>query len=115
MDTEAITPTRAGLLQFARDIKRAEAEEANKHLKLDNDDISLQELTTLPGWKVLLRLFENRKKMLKPQFDIKGTDDDFFKSYGMRSVVYDIVSDQLDSIVRRVEDAREVVETRRVS
>ena len=112
---DALTPTRSGLLQFARDMRRAEAKEADGKKQLDDEDIALHELTTLPGWKVLKRLFDNRKNMLKPNFDIQGEDDEFFKSYGMRSVVFDIVSDQLDSIVRRVEDAAETVETRRIS
>ena len=109
MASEALTPSRSSLLQFARDIKKNE--KADK--KLDGDDLALAELVQLPGWKVLKRLVENTKNNLKPNFDLEGNDDDFFKSYGMRSVIYDIVSDQLNALVRRVENAEEIVaETR---
>lgn len=108
MATDAPTPSRSGLLQFAREIHESEADR-----KIDLDDRYLYELTSMPGWKILKRLVETYKQELKPHFNIEGNDDEFFKSYGMRSVVYDIVSDRLDSLVKRVEDAEEVVKENR--
>jgi hypothetical protein len=63
----------------------------------------------MPGWKILVRIMDGIKDSLKPNFNIEGSDDEFFKSYGMRSVVYDIVSDQMDTIINRVNNAKEVV------
>lgn len=105
MASDAPTPSRSALLQFARDIKRNQ--EADKGM--DGDDLALAELCDMPGWKVLLRNVESIKQSLKPSFNIEGTDDDFFKSYGMRSVVYDIVCDQLNTLVSKVHNANEIV------
>jgi hypothetical protein len=105
MATDALTPARSALLQFARDLKRNEKTDK----KLDKDDLELSELAEMPGWKVFTRIVESMKQNIKPTFNLEGDDDDFFKSYGMRSVVYDIVSDQLNTLVKRVENARELV------
>lgn len=109
MATDAPTPSRSALLQFARDLKRKP--EADK--KLDTDDLQIAEMADMPGWKLIEQKIESMKRDLKPNFEFKGSDDDFFKSYGMRSVIYDIVSDQLNEVLRRVENARDIVrETR---
>ena len=109
MATDAPVSDRTALLQFAREMHSdREGDEL-----LDSEDLSLYELTTLPGWKILKDLIESRKVALKPHFNIEGNDDEFFKSYGMRSVIYDIVTSQLDDLVERVENAREIVKSNR--
>jgi len=110
--SQAITPTRAALLQMARQLKGSEEADAKKGI--DYKDAHLHELKSMPGWKDLSGFIDRQAKALRPVYDFEGdNDDDFFKSYGMRSVVYDIVRTFADSIIAKVEDTYEEVEKRR--
>lgn len=107
----AVTPNRSALLKFAREINRDKDDKSG----IDKGDASLAELASLPGWGTLKEFIERRREALRPKFDFgdENSDDDIFKSYGMRSVVYDIVSGQLDLIIQKVEDAKKTVTEQR--
>lgn len=109
--SQAIHPQRSALLKMQKEIRRAEEAEKNKKKGLDPIDISFQELADMPGWKQLKKYMERQLQALKPEFDFSEemSDDDFFKSYGMRTMVHDILSDFINRLINRVEDAQKEV------
>lgn len=99
-----VVPPQSGVA-FVKKIRAEMSEE-----KFDQGDKDLSILASTPGWKDLKMYIKNLKESLKPQIDLKSaTDDDMYKSYGMRTIMYDLVSENLDKIINRVEDADEEV------
>lgn len=105
MKTDAVVPNKSAMT-FIREMK---AEKQDK--SLDVGDHYLADLEETPGWKDLKEYINNLKESIKPQIDMEsGSDDDMFKSYGMRTVMYDLVSNNLDKVIARVEDASNEIE-----
>lgn len=110
---QAIHPGRDTLLNIAKTMKQAEIDEKSREAGNDPEDISLSNLVDMPGWKILKKYIQRTTEALKPQYDFndKFDDDDFFRSFGMRSIIYDIIQSFSRQIINRVEDAREAIES----
>jgi hypothetical protein len=103
--TQALTPSRDAILKIARELKKKD-----KESYLDAEDKSYADLAQMPGWKNLKNFITKRKSILKPNLDLNSKNDsDFFKAYGMRSVIYDLVAGELDAVINRVEKSHEEV------
>jgi hypothetical protein len=104
MSTDAITPSRSAILKLAK-----EGQEIEKKIE-HPDDIYLHELAQNDGWKVLKQHIERRIEALKPHFDFESSDDEMLlKSYGLKSLLYDIVSEQLNGVIKKVETTSDVI------
>ena len=105
MNTDAVVPNRSAM-NFINEVKAEK-----RDLSIDKKDSDLHVLSTTPGWKDLKEYINNLKDSLKPEIDMSsGSDDEMFRSYGMRMVLYELASKQLDLVVARVEDASNEVE-----
>lgn len=109
-DNQALAPTRSAILQMARDLKGVDQEDIKKGI--DKDDSALADLAGLPGWKVIKQYILDKKKALKPNYDgIDKLDDDiFFRNLGLRTMVYDLISEQFDDIIDKVESTSQEVQ-----
>jgi len=105
----AVTPSRDAIMRIKRDLKSVDEEP-----HLDNEDKAYSEITDMNAWSFLKKFIERKKGSLKPTPNFKGmNDDDFFRNFGIRSLIYEIVSGELDSIIKRVEQSNEAVKEER--
>lgn len=110
MSNSAVPISRSALQKFMQDMKRKDREKKDKGSGLDSKDVSLSELESMPGWNILKRYIERKIENLKPDFEMDSKDSDFVAMYGFRSIIFDILSEELQSIINRVEDANKVVQ-----
>lgn len=97
---DAVVPNNSAL-KFIREVR-----EKQSNIEADPKDKALHQLSEMPGWKDLKEYINNLKESLKPELDMKAdSDEDMFRSYGMRMILYELASEQLDNIIQRVEDA----------
>lgn len=109
-DNQALTPTRSAILQMARDLKGVDEKDIKKGI--DKDESALADLMGMPGWKVLKTYIKDKQQALKPNYQGIDTadDDSFFKNLGLRTMVYDLLSEQFDDIIAKVEETKAEVE-----
>ncbi len=111
----AVTPDRSALLKFSRDMQRLEKRQDDEMAGIDGVDANLAELATMPGWGDLKKFIEIIKRDLKPNTspDQGMSDSEYFASIGVRMVFYEILANQFDRLINKVEGTRKVVNEKR--
>lgn len=118
MSTEAIHPQASTLLSVAKEMQQLKRSESDAKKGIDPEDAVLADLANMPGWRVLKNYILRIKEGLKPDYQGLAEsmkDGDFFQSYGMRTVIYDILAEQLDAVIEKVEGTEDVVTQERAS
>lgn len=109
-DDSAITPSKDAILKIRRNLK-----EVDEEPYLDKEDKSYNEIAEMSGWKNLKEYMDRRLQAIKPKIALgqASSDDDFLKGYGIRSLIHQIVSDEYNAIIKRVEQSDEAVKEER--
>jgi len=83
--------------------------DANKKGK-DPDDISLAALSNHDGWRVLVEYIEHLKQDMDNLTSALISNGGSFEDIGKNTVVVNLCKEQLDAIIQKVNDSREVVD-----
>ena len=103
MKTDVVSPDWATKLNQMR---RSESKVAN----ISDREMGLTELAELPGWKVIKKYVQERKRELKDNFRT-GIKADGYELIGQKAIVVDIIEEELDGLVNMVENVRSEVKS----
>jgi len=100
-----IEPKSPDFIKFMKDVRTSR--ETDK--EVDKRDQNFALMTELEGWKDFKNLASDRIERLKSlrDYDSAGRD---LSELGLRFLVADIVADEIESLIRRVDQAKNIYE-----
>lgn len=101
--SDIIEPNKPDFFKFIREVK----DSAKVGGKMDKRDQNFALLTELDGWRDFKELAFTRIDRLKSLRDYESAGRDL-SELGLRFLVADIVSDEIENLIRRVEQSKDI-------
>jgi len=102
---DIVPPNRSGFIKFLQEVKGG----SENPTKLTKRDSKFALMAELDGWQEFKDLVDNKIKRLRSLADYESAGRSL-EELGLRFLVADLVSEQLEELVKRVDQSRELYE-----